>query len=106
MKNSNDTIWNRTCDLTACNEAPPPALIYLRADLIPRKEPWYALNRRLVGALSQSGQYWKTENFLPFLGFESRILKSVASPHAAYATPAQIFGVDHEYEGRGSLIQR
>jgi hypothetical protein len=61
------------------------------------------MNRRLGGAQRQSEQYWKTENLLPLLGFESRILKSVASPYAAYATPAQIFGVDHEYKGRGFL---
>ena len=108
MKNSNDTIGNRTRDITACSEVPQPtspqrALLDLQADLTPRKENWFALNRRLGGAQSRSGQYWKTENLLPLLGFESRILKSVASPYAAYVTPAHIFGVDHELKGHGSL---
>jgi len=61
-KNSNDTIGNRTRDLPACNEAPPRALIYLRADLTANKETRYAINSRLGGAKSQYGQYWKREN--------------------------------------------
>ena len=61
------------------------------------------MNRELCGVQSQSGQYWRTENLSPLLGFESRILKSAASPYAAYVTAAQIFRVDDEYEGRGSL---
>jgi hypothetical protein len=58
---------------------------------------------RLGGAQCQSGQYWRRKNLLPLTGFESRILKSVASPYTDYATPAQILRVDHKYEENGFL---
>jgi len=61
----------------------------------PRKEPWYPLNRRLMGPQTQSGHFEEGKNILPFPGFEPQTVQPTASHYTGCTIPAPDIMLDN-----------